>query len=176
MRDNPPWFDKDCKKLKSEIRALAKRLKALPYNNVIRETLFLTKRKLHNRVRKGKTAYKNDILEKMHLSNKKELKKFWRLLDKMNDRANRTHQSNISAENWINYFKSIFNSDNGDSLPQHFEQGGPLDYEITLEEPMYAHKYLQHGKAPGLDNITNEMLICSVKFYPRIFSTSLITF
>ena len=124
--DNPPpWFDKDCKKLKSEIRALAKRLKALPYNDVIREMLFLTKRKLHNRVPKGKTAYKNDILEKMHLSNKKEPKKFWHLLDKMNSRANRTHQSNISAENWINYFKSIFNSDHGDSLAQHFEQGGP---------------------------------------------------
>ena len=45
LPDNPPWFDKDCKKLKSEIRVLAKRLKALPYNNVIRETLFLTKRK-----------------------------------------------------------------------------------------------------------------------------------
>ena len=99
------------------MRALAERLKALPYNNVIRETLFLTKRKLHNRVRQGKTAYKNDILEKMHLSNKKEPKKCWRLLDKMNGRTNRTHQSNISAENWINYFKSIFNSDNGDSLP-----------------------------------------------------------
>ena len=141
LPDNPPWFDKDCKKLKSEIRALAKRLKALPCNNVIGETIFLTKRKLHNRVRKGKTAYKNDILEKMHLSNKKEPKKFWRLLDKMNGRANRTRQSHINAENWISYFKSIFNSDNGVSLPQ----------------------------APGLDNITNEMLICSVKFYPRIF-------
>ena len=34
---------------------------------------------------------------------------------------------------------------------------------------MDAHKYLQQGKAPGLDNISNEILICSVKFYPRIF-------
>ena len=79
---------------------------------------------------------------------------------------NRKYQSNISAENWINYFKSIFNSDNGNPLPKHFEQGGPLDCEITLEETMDAHKYLQQGKAPGLDNITNEMLICSAEFYP----------
>ena len=41
----PPWFDKDCKKLKSEIRALAKRVTASPYNNDIREALFVTKRK-----------------------------------------------------------------------------------------------------------------------------------
>ena len=87
LPDNPPWFDKDCKKLKSEVSDLAKRIKASPYNNGIRETLFVMKRKLHNRVRKSKTAYKNDILEKMHLSNKKEPKKFWRLLDKMNGRA-----------------------------------------------------------------------------------------
>ena len=129
----------------------------------------MTKRKFHNMVRKSKTAYKNDILEKMHLSNKKEPKKLRRLLDKMNGRANRKYQSNISAENWINYFKSIFNSVNGNPLPKHFEQGGLLDYEITLEETMDAHKYLQQGKAPGSDNITNEMLICSVKFYPCIF-------
>ena len=45
----------------------------------------------------------------------------------------------------------------------------PLDYEITLEDTMDAHKYLQQGKTPGLHNITNEMLICSVKFYLRIF-------
>ena len=61
----------------------------------------------------------------MHLSNKKEPKKFWRLLDKMNGRANRKYQSNISAENWINYFKSIFNWDNGNPLLKHLEQRGP---------------------------------------------------
>ena len=59
---------------------------------------------------------------------------------------------------------------------RHCQSWVLYDYEITLEETMDAHKYLQQGKAPGRDNITNEMLICSVKFYPRIFYTSLITF
>ena len=44
---------------------------------------------------------------------------------------------------------------------------GPLDYKIMREELTDALLILKQGKAPGLDSVLNEMISCSVKYYPR---------
>ena len=41
-----PWFDKECRGLKDELKTLAKNLKRFPNEVAIREKMFLVKRKL----------------------------------------------------------------------------------------------------------------------------------
>ena len=96
----------------------------------------------------------------MHLSNKRDPKKFWKLLDKLSPRLERN--KNISGAKWVNYFKSLLHDPSGKvDIPLSMETG-PLDYEITAQELIDASLTLKQGKAPGLDNVLNEMISCSV--------------
>ena len=61
-KNNARWFDKECSKVKNEIRKLAIIITHSPNNNRVREDLLLTKRTFKNQ---GRT-YKRTILEKMH--------------------------------------------------------------------------------------------------------------
>ena len=45
---------------------------------------------------------------------------------------------------------------------------GLLNYEISIEELNDASYVLEPGKAPGWDNILNEMVSCFLRVYPNI--------
>ena len=49
-----------------------------------------------------------------------------------------------------------------------FSKVGKLDYSISLDELKKASSILKPGKALGIDNIGNEMIICLVESYPSI--------
>ena len=69
----------------------------------------------------------------------------------------------------VNYFKSLFYDPKGKiDIPLSMETG-PLDYKITQEELTDTSLILKLGKAPWLDNVLNEMILCSVKHYPHVF-------
>ena len=62
--------------------------------------------------------------------NRKEGKLFWKLLEKMEQKENdTTFKANISDENWVTYFKSIFyDPSNKCKLPENNAETGLLDY------------------------------------------------
>ena len=107
-----------------------------------------------------KRSYKLIILEKMHLTGKRDIKQYWRLLDKISPNSGKKNKMNygsIIAKDWVNYFKSMFHTENK-YLPHSSTEEGPLDYVITIEEMIKASVVLKNGKSAGLDNITNEMI------------------
>ena len=65
-RQNAPWFDKECQKLKRDLERLAKRLKRSPNDNNIRENMFCAKRKLWCILKNKKTSYAFSIIDDMH--------------------------------------------------------------------------------------------------------------
>ena len=166
-----PWFDQECRRMKNDIRILAKNIKRFPNENKIRIELFTKKRKFSHLVRKKKTSYKLSILKEMHLTSKKEIRKYWRLVDKISPtftKKNTITTENINVKDWITHFKSVFLSKNN-SLPKNIEKEGPLDYNITLKEMISASHILRSGKSPGLDNITNEMINSALHLYQETF-------
>ena len=102
----------------------------------------------------------------MHL-NKMDTKKYWKLLDKFSPRQE-YKGNNINGIQWVNHFKSLFNDSNSNEIPYTTDRGH-LDYEITAEELMDSSSILKAGKAPGLDNVLNEMISSSLNYYPCIF-------
>ena len=59
---DPPWFDKECKELKTSITACGKTLRKTPHDAPTRERLYILKKKLRNLIKKINTPIKNLLL------------------------------------------------------------------------------------------------------------------
>ena len=125
-------------------------------------------------VRKNKNEYKKSLIEKMHISSKTDTKKYWKLLENFNPQA-KSNINNISSEDWVNYFESLFCDKGSNEIP-HTTDKGPLDFEITEKELMDASSLLNPGKSPGLDSILNEMISCTLILILTYFYLYLIIF
>ena len=120
-------------------------------------------------IQSNKSKYKNDLMEQMKQS-KNDSKKFWKLLDRMEQRADDTvFKQGVSNHRWVSHFKSIFQDPkNNKPLPKNTKTIGELDREITEAEIKLASYILRNGKAPGFDSISNEMLQCFLEVRPDI--------
>ena len=166
---NSPWFDKECAGLKKEMQYLAKSLKHCPDTSIIRTNLYCLKKKFSSLIKKKKNAYKFSIIDEMKLCGRSEPKKFWKLLDRISiNSPNKNEPNNITMSTWTNHFKSVLTSKREVVLPTHNVKNGPLDYVFTMGELVVATEILKNGKCPGLDNISNEMLICLFDSHPKL--------
>ena len=91
---------------------------------------------------------------------------FWKLLDKLSPKVNSKINS-ITSEVWVDYFKC--KNDVEERYPNDFTTNGHLDYSITMDELIKALTILKPGKAPGIDSVNNEILMCMFQIYPEIF-------
>ena len=166
--NNPLWFDRQCRVTKNRLRHQANLVKKHPYNTNQRIKLFEEKRKFKSLVRKKKRQYKEDTITNMTL-NRKNGRKFWKLVDKLDlQKKNYDFLSSIPTEKWENHFNSILRGGNEPAYPPDCTDKGPLDYEITSEELENAKYILRNGKASGIDQVSNEMLMCVVEYKPNI--------
>ena len=93
---------------------------------------------------------------------KKDGKKSWKLLDKLENKHDDTiSKQGISDQQWVSHFKTIFQGPSGDDpLPQNTAETGILDRDISDEELKLEAYILRNEKVPGHDTISNEMLSC----------------
>ena len=166
-----PWFDKECKTAKNIVNIVAQHVKMNPRDARIRENLFINKKKLRNMIKKKKLSYKQSIIDEMHLTKASDIKKYWKLLNKLdiNNCSTRNTAADVSPSEWVNHYTKLLQTLNRNEIPNNTAESGPLDYEITLEEIMKAKSILKPGKATGVDNINNEMISEALKVYPEAF-------
>ena len=148
---------------------LSKQIKHSPNNAVKREELFQTKRDYKHLIRNKKLGYKTKLVEEMHLTRKRDVKQFWKIVNKLepqNLKANTPDYN--SADKWVRHFKSILNSKITRPFPPNSDNG-PLDYHISVDELISASSSLKQGKSPGYDRITNEMISSTLAIYPQVF-------
>ena len=107
----------------------------------------------------------------MHLTKTKDVKVYWKLLDKLEcDNTKKTH-TNISTNQWLDHYRSLLQGNkSSNNFPNDVPKSGPLDYMIAMEEMMNAASILKKaGKATGIDNISNEMIFAALTLYPHVF-------
>ena len=128
------WYDKECINIKLEIERLAKQLKRDPFNKSIKGTIYVVKKSYKSMLKRKKKNYHLEIMNQLNLT-KKSSKCFWKLLDKLNsNKVWDTSKSGISANKWLNHFKSIFRNQNTFEFPNNPDKIGPLDSIISYEE------------------------------------------
>ena len=163
-KNNRPWFDQECQKQKREVRRQANALIRNPYDSSTREKLYSEKTKLKKIVVKKKLSYKESILQE--ISSKTEQKEYWRLINKLiNNKDDNLH---VSEQKLLAHFQKLLYGSTNDQFPINDSEVGELDYIITTDELKKATTVLKTGKAPGHDNILNEMLKCLVGKYPDL--------
>ena len=171
LKSNPPWFDENCAKLKKEIISLGKNIKQNPRNLERKKLLANLKKSLNQMIRNKKREFKNTILQKMKWNSKKS-KFFWKLLDKLKNNPNKNRFiTGISGVRWMKHFSNVLKNPNPldrNELPPNTVENGPLDSDISLEEIKFASYILKHGKSPGIDTISNEMLSSLLEAKPEI--------
>ena len=167
--DNPPWFDKECVKLKNEIKRIGKERKSLPNCEITRSKLSQAKKALKKLVKCNKYRFKTTLLQEMNWK-RKDAKTFWKLLDKL-DKKQRPDllELGISTNKWVDHFKNVlYNPSESKKLPKNTKEKGPLDFAISDEEIKLGSYILRLGKAPGQDIISNEMISCLLELNPEL--------
>ena len=168
--NDQPWFDSECKAIKKKINTLANNLKRQPADTSLRASLFVTKKQFKNLIKKKKILYKKNIIEKMHLTKQSEVKKFWKLLNKLDlDKSGRNVAKDIDPREWMDHYTKLLQGAPKGKIPDNTNESGPLDYEVTVDEIMESKGILKPGKATGVDIVNNEMILEALNMYPEAF-------
>ena len=166
---DPPWFDENCRKIKEEISRIGKSLQKRPHDLELRKSHSENKKRFRKVVREKKRSHEKDIFDNMLKSNRQhESKKFWNSLKRLNKEQEMDYVSCISQQSWIEHFKKIRRAEEEPIYPPDFEEPGPLDYPITLDELEEVYGVLKNGKASGIDLISYESLKCIITHNPDI--------
>ena len=168
-----PWFDLECKLLKQDLMLIGKQVSREKLNSKTRKELSLKKKQFKNLIKKKKLEYQYKTIKQI-ASTKNNPREHWKLLDTL--RRDHNEQINyveaIDSSQWIKMFKSLLQSGKQISLSnpiENSETDSTMTNVITLTELQIAIKKLKQGKSAGLDQISNEMIICCVETYPEIF-------
>ena len=160
-RDDAPWFDGACRKSREEVTAMGKDLQNCPNNLEMRKSLGKIKKKFRKLVREKKRSHAKNIFDSMlNFNTRNKSKEFWNSLKRLNTEVGVDYVSCISQQSWIEHFKKVRRTDIEPIYPPDFDEPGPMDYPITLEELGAVGGVLKNGKASGIDLISYEILKC----------------
>ena len=170
MRKNA-WFDKECKASKkratTQLTKLTKTNRTKnpqKYDKVKKE--YLEERLKYNKLIKEKRKlYKKETQNKL-LENRKDSKKFWDLIKKINFKTVKIPK--IDIKKWGNYFYNLLNpstvQQNIDTTNENQTEEETqviveeLDKEITQNEILQAIDKQKKGKSAGIDDISPDLI------------------
>ena len=170
-KDDIPWFDSECDTNKKALTDLAKEIK---HDSKLRNKLSIQKKSFRKLIKCKKNLYTKQIVEEMN-KNHSDPPKFWSLLNKLKakESKNKDYICSISPFQWVNYFKNLLFQDNSNlikhAIPDNSELS--LNAAISVTEVTFALKQLKNKKAPGLDQLSNEMLKSFGHLYPEFLSS-----
>ena len=90
--NDPPWFDKSCRDLKNDIKRLGTKIRNSQKDKPLKSELYTKKKELKKLIQKNKSNFKNDLMEQIKQS-KGDSKKFWKLLDRIEQKLSLIHIS-----------------------------------------------------------------------------------
>ena len=181
---NKPWFTDDLVTLRKYLREAGHDLVSNCRDDTLRQRFFKLKRKFKSEVRRRKKAFKQGLYDRLvNLSNDSP-KEYW---DLFNELKNFNGDSNINKqdcpikdEEWIKHYTDLLGPKKLDESRIRYIRDqienilqepyfSELDYAVSTEEILEASKSLKNRKAAGLDNISNEMIKCSLPFMLKVF-------
>ena len=163
----PPWFDRECLSLKNKIKEYANKIQKSPNNLTHRESMLTLKKRFKHIVKKKKTEFKDDIINKM-TNNRQNSRKFWNLMKKLDFKLNEdTFKKSIPSHRWTKHFTSVLSTRKDSYIPKSPIETGCPDYDISLAELETSSYILRPGKASGIDEIPYEMILCLLKTNPQ---------
>ena len=166
--NSDPWFDGECNKKKKDLNNLGNRIRKSPLDPCLRLALRNEKKSFKRIILTKKRQYK---LKMMNLLESKRgsgtPKEYWDIFRKISPK-NRREPVQPTMKKFFDHFEELSKSKRPLTVPPASKEGGPLDFEIVLEELEKCSKKMKLRKACGYDNNCNEMLIGLIKTHPKV--------
>ena len=166
-------FDKTVYNVRTQLHYVKNLKHKYPHNRCIRDQYYSLKHMFEKEVKKHKVRLKEELLNQMNTFHDKDTRKYWDIFNKLRGGKNNTSKMVISADKWVNHYRSLYNKpldyDNNIleelySTERESTMQKQLDDDISDKEMYDAIKTIKTGKSPGPDAIINEMIKCG-KFY-----------
>lgn len=119
--------------------------------------------------------YKQSLLKQLENLHEENPKSYWNLIDKLQGIESTNSSEAIDPNTWVSHFQNLNQPKPKytqrlaqlDNILTDLEKTkcfSELDNHISVAEISNAISKLKNGKAPGLDNISNNMIKCSQTF------------
>ena len=139
-----------------------------PYDVKSRELLYTLKRDYKLKIKEKKRQYQDEILRQLETSGKNS-KYFWKIVKKLDSKQTESlFKKKIPYHRWKKHFEDLGMPASFSEIPQSPTETGPLDHLITPEELDLASYILRPHKSSGMDGVSNEMILCLIKVFPKI--------
>ena len=163
------WFDEECRNLRKIKNQSLRKWRSNPNKSTLDEYIASNKRYSETRDKKKE---ENENMIEMALWNHENSQQFWNTLNHYRRRSQ--VMNNIEKTVWYEHFKYVFERDlNAVKEPLTFDSNEE-DQTIAIEEICPAISRLSSNKAPGVDNIPNELWKSSppevLKMLSRLFT------
>lgn len=162
------WFDKDCQKLRKELRSLSNKKHRDPANQQIRATYQETLKLYKSLLIQKKTDHIKIKINKIEEAI--DQNSFWDLWNNLDKSKEAKHLPIYDPKIWTEHFRKLYSLNEPTLAQKHLtsqlnnleftrkDQLDHLDKPIELPELTEKMKSLKNKKSSGLDGISNEML------------------
>ena len=201
---NKPWFSEDFERMRVNLKKTGQALLKDTNNNLLRQNFFKMKKIYKSAVITKKREFKQKLYDRLESMSNENPKEYWELFEKLqNCQGNNVNvDSPIDDREWVDHYlkllgpkvydKNILNNIELE-ISRLLEQNEcvELNQPITIEEIFRATKGLKKNKAVGIDQISNEMIVCAlpflhqalkrlfnsimwIQYYPKLWKTGII--
>jgi hypothetical protein len=168
-----PWYNEECKRVKSEYLYIKKRFKVSKSPGIKRE-MKIKGKELRNICRKNKRNYEKGLHSKLKCMKNNNPKEYWNMLN--SKKKSQTVNCNISLQTFTDHFKKLteseivtdveFVNDNDEVMSDIYCN---INDPFSIDEVVKLCKSLKNNKACGNDLILNEFIKnCPHNFYVMI--------
>lgn len=165
---NAGWFDKECQKVRKELRSLSNKKHRDPANQQIRATYQETLKMYKSLLIQKKTDHMKIKLNKIEEAVDQNC--FWELWNNLDKSKKSKHLPIYDPKIWTEHFGNLYSPNQPTLNQKHLtsqlhnlectikDQLNHLDQPIALNELTHKMKSLKNKKSCGVDGISNEML------------------
>ena len=139
---------------------------------------FHLKKQYKQYVKRVKNDYESNLWKTLEGLNNRNPKAFWEMFNKFSELEKQHKQNPISAETWVEHFKSLLNrplrvrNDIVETITGYLNSKeikifNELNFKITESEVIDSLASLKRNKSPGIDGLVGEILIASCEFISK---------
>ena len=159
-----PWFNSTCKSLKMRMDKLLRKVNNNPCKRDVREKYYAAKKAYKRYKNFRKRSHNDNLTRKIEESGQIN----WKAFDKLKASKKNSDEEQLDEQQFFLYFKNLYSKDvEIDSFRREFideEAEKLINSKIfpgsvfTVDDLEGVLKQTKNGKAPGSDEVTNEMI------------------
>ena len=162
------WYDYTCHEMSMRLKNVAKLYVNSPSNPHIRGSFCKTRKEYKKLIKQKKREWtSNTMISKLETAETNNPKEYWEIINELREKKH--SETSFNSVTFVDFFKKLFSKDKTDNTPdeESIEEfvnknleiiQDPKEPDFTMEELLFAIKWLKKNKAAGPDGIPAEIL------------------